>query len=304
MTRGRSKNPPQQQKKTQPPARVSTRPKEAPRKVRFADQQEGSPSRAPTRKVSSSSSKNSKGKQPQRPPPPPSFQKKTPPPRPQKQTPPPPPLEEDEEDDDDDKEPRLPFLPPPRPEHEEDEEDNEHEGVERLLDLERRRPNGNRDRYGLRAWKIEYDAALQDRADAARRIDAQQKAKDDAWEAEVAQFGPEEAARRRRLEREARKDADRLLTSDIEEMKLEEQIANPTLKVSVAVRIDKKLTWSKVFGQTDLKSFNIWDFELELYKEIEKQGGSEWNLTQRLVSVRSIHSRARWRRQSVDDFRM
>ena len=78
--------------------------------------------------------------------------KKTPPPRPQKQTPPPPPLEEDEEEEDDDEELRLPFLPLLRPEHEEeDEEDNKYEGVERLLDLERRRPNGNRDRAGLRA---------------------------------------------------------------------------------------------------------------------------------------------------------
>ena len=120
-----------------------------------------------------------------------------------------------------------------------------------------------------------YNSTLRDQAEAAARVKAQKKAKKDKWAAEVAQFGQMEAERRQRIEREVRKQADELLTSDIEAMELDEQLTNPNLKISAVLRIDKKLTWSTNIGQKDLNSFNIEDFKLELNSEIKKREGSD-----------------------------
>jgi len=93
-----------------------------------------------------------------------------------------------------------------------------------------------------------YPAELQRCADAADRVRAQRSQEERARSAEVAQFGEEETLRRRREEREARNIADELPTSDIEAMELEDQIADPTLKISACLRVDKRLEWSTSVG--------------------------------------------------------
>jgi len=95
-----------------------------------------------------------------------------------------------------------------------------------------------------------------------------------ARSAEVAQFGKEETLRRRREEREARNIADELPTSDIEAMELEDRIADPTLKVSACLRVDKQLEWSTAVGTQASSSFNIRDFEQLLEDAISKRDGS------------------------------
>ena len=137
------------------------------------------------------------------------------------------------------KEPQRPQQAVP---DQEDEEEDEDQPIPDLGDLQRRRPNGNLDRAGLKAWKNIYSTALKDHADAAARINAQKQAKKDAWNAEVAQFGEEKARRRLRLERKIRKEQEELLTSDINAMELEESLINPLLKIPATLRIDKKLT--------------------------------------------------------------
>ncbi len=98
---------------------------------------------------------------------------------------------------------------------------------------------------------------LQRRADAADRVRAQISQEERARSAEVARFGEEETLRRRREEREARNTADELPTSDIEAMKLKDRIADPTLKISACLRVDKRLEWSTSVGTQASSSFNI-----------------------------------------------
>ena len=77
--------------------------------------------------------------------------------------------------------------------------------------------------------------------DAADRVRARKEREEEEWEAQVAQFGEEEARRRLRKERELKKQIDQLTTSDAEEMEVEDQVANPMLDISAVLRADKKL---------------------------------------------------------------
>ena len=149
-----------------------------------------------------------------------------------------------------------------------------------------------------------HAAELQRRADAADRVRAQISQEERARSAEVAQFGEEETLRRRREEREARDIVDELPTSDIEAMELEDRIADPTLKISACLRVDKRLEWSTSVGTQASSSFNIWDFEQLLEDAISKRDGHNkgWEITHRMVSVRASRSKATRKLQSIDDF--
>jgi hypothetical protein len=114
---------------------------------------------------------------------------------------------------------------------------------------------------------------LRRQTDAADRVRAQRSQEERARSAEVAQFGEEETLRRRREEREARNIVDELPTSDIEAMKLKDRIADPTLKISACLRVDKRLEWSTSVGTQASSSFNIWDFEQLLKDAISKRDG-------------------------------
>ncbi len=145
---------------------------------------------------------------------------------------------------------------------------------------------------------------LQRRADAADRVRAQISQEKRARSAEVARFGEEETLRRRREEREARNTVDELPTSDIEAMGLEDRIADPTLKISACLRVDKRLEWSTSVGTQASSSFNIWDFEQLLEDAISKRDGHNkgWEITHRMVIVRASRSKATRKLQSIDDF--
>ncbi len=82
---------------------------------------------------------------------------------------------------------------------------------------------------------------LQRRADAADRVRAQRSQEERAQSAEIAYFNEEKTLRRRREKREARNIVDEVFTSNIKIMKLKNRIINLTLKISVCLRVNKRL---------------------------------------------------------------
>ncbi|KAI4221505.1 MAG: hypothetical protein L6R36_006859 [Xanthoria steineri] len=77
----------------------------------------------------------------------------------------------------------------------------------------------------------------------ARRVREEVARKKEEWEAEVAQFGEEEAKRRRRLAREMRQEENALTTSDIEVIQEGEHADNPELTYAVFLKLHGKLLW-------------------------------------------------------------
>ena len=165
---------------------------------------------------------------------------------------------------------------------------------------------GHGNTHAARQARAEWAAAQDRQREAANRARAREEREQEEWEAEVAQFGEEEASRRRREEREWRKrQADEELpTSEIEAMELEDQILNPMLTISAALRVNKVLQWSASLGRMTTDAFSIWEFEERLTEEISKRDGLRkgWEVTNRMVFIKANCARATRKQQSIDDF--
>ncbi|KAL9132381.1 MAG: hypothetical protein Q9175_006446 [Cornicularia normoerica] len=134
---------------------------------------------------------------------------------------------------------------------------------------------------GSRARYFERQSALAEsqkrRTEAADRVRAQKQREQEAWEAEVAEFGEEEAKRRRREEKESRLIMNELPTSEVEEMELEDKISNPMLE--------------------------IWSFEEQLNGVIQKRDGhiKGWTVERYSISIRADAPKATRFIQTIDD---
>lgn len=169
------------------------------------------------------------------------------------------------------------------------------------------RPNGNErggGRERLWEWSQQRNTLYKRRDDAEARVAARKQRKQDEWNAEVAEYGEEEARARRDLEREAAKAADDLMTSEIAEMDLEDQVANPMLTINASLRVDKKPEWSHHVGRCRLWEVDITTMlEQPLWAVLEERGNEYgWEVDSRTVTIRSQHTRAKRQKQSLSDF--
>lgn len=119
----------------------------------------------------------------------------------------------------------------------------------------------------------------------------------------MAQFGEEEAQRRRREEMEAKRVQDMATTSDIEQWKHDDSVANPLLDILASLRVEKQLEWSTSLGIQSLDVFTISTFETTLLEAIAKREGFNkgWDLDKYTVIIRACNSRATRSTQSIDD---
>ena len=165
---------------------------------------------------------------------------------------------------------------------------------------------GNAQSRAARRARDEWQAAQDRQAEASDRAQARIAKEQEEWAAEVAQFGEEEASRRRREEREWRKkQGEDLPTSEIDQMALEDQCANPMITITAALRVNKKLVWSdSAIGTMAMESFSIWDFDARLAVAMDKMHALDngWEIINRMVIVKAKHSRATNQIQSIDDF--
>ena len=164
---------------------------------------------------------------------------------------------------------------------------------------------GNANSRQAREARNEWHAAQKRQAEASDRAQARIAKEQEEWDAEVAQFGEEEASRRRREEREWRKKQADLPTSEIDQMALEDQCANPIITITAALRVNKKLVWSdSTIGTMAMESFSIWDFDTRLAAAMDKIHALDngWEIINHMVIVKAKHSRATNQIQSIDDF--
>ena len=99
-------------------------------------------------------------------------------------------------------------------------------------------------------------------------------------------------------------DMDALLTSEIKDMIIEDESANPTIRIYSTLRVDKKFEWQGAFKDKMLQEFNLADYKQVLNKEIEKCNGwtKGWVLTHRTIIIKACHTKAQRIAQSIDDF--
>lgn len=92
--------------------------------------------------------------------------------------------------------------------------------------------SGSGSTHAARRAREEWRAAQRREIDTAVRGRARVERERQEWDAEVAQYGEEEASRRRREEREWRRIQDDLPTSEIDAMEAEDKIDNSMLNIS------------------------------------------------------------------------
>lgn len=67
------------------------------------------------------------------------------------------------------------------------------------------------------------------------------------------------------------KKQDELLNSQLEELDIQEQLANPDIIVSTHIHVNKKLAIQDTLPKTNLQKFDITDYEQHLISEIDKK---------------------------------
>ncbi len=131
------------------------------------------------------------------------------------------------------------------------------------------------------------------------------KAREEAlWQAEIDEHGEQEAIRRRRLDRQTRKEAEELPTSELEAMDFEDRVGDPMLSISACLRVNRRLEWSSHIAQMLASKFQIWSFEETLDEAIKTQDGDVkgWIITNRIVVIKANKPRATRKQQSIVDF--
>ncbi len=128
-----------------------------------------------------------------------------------------------------------------------------------ISELNARRPKGNAPggRGALLLWEKQRGEIWRREADTRKRVEERKRREADKWDAEVAQFGEEEAIRRRDLEKYAARLADEFPTSDIEEMDIADERANPLLYINAVLRVDKKPQWAHFVGRHHLWGVDV-----------------------------------------------
>ena len=92
------------------------------------------------------------------------------------------------------------------------------------------RDSGPRGRRNGREKRL-HSQYLDNMAAAATRVNKRREREEKEWAEEVAQFGEQQALNRLLEERKVVKDCDAILSSELEDMEIDEAISNPTLLI-------------------------------------------------------------------------
>ncbi|KAL9030459.1 MAG: hypothetical protein Q9196_001424 [Gyalolechia fulgens] len=144
-------------------------------------------------------------------------------------------------------------------------------------------------------------AALRAReAEAVQRVAHRKAQQEEAWQAEIAQYGEEEARRRRAEEFDVRREADDDIATSEVEVQLEEEMADhPDLHVQTDIRVDKRLMWQKAQKKTKLADFNVGEYEAMVQEHLDILGAEIVTL---VAYIKAHHAKATWVPQSFEDF--
>jgi hypothetical protein len=155
---------------------------------------------------------------------------------------------------------------------------------------------------GDAARRREYEANER-KKEARLRAEIRREEEQSLWAESVKKYGEEEAHRRLREEREAQKELDQLPTSELDELRLEEEHGDPKIEMKVGLRVNKRIEWAHTFAVQPLSEFDIWTFEELFNAEFDKRNiGLGWATQSIMVIVKSKHSRAVQVYQLIDDF--
>lgn len=155
---------------------------------------------------------------------------------------------------------------------------------------------------GDAARRREYEADER-KKEARLRVEIRREEEQSLWAERVKKYGEEEAHRRLREEREAQKELDLLPTSELDELRLEEEHGDPKIEMKVGLRVNKRIEWAHTFVVQLLSEFDIWTFEELFNAELDKRNvGLGWVTQSIMVIVKSKHSKAVQVYQSIDDF--
>ena len=149
-----------------------------------------------------------------------------------------------------------------------------------------------------REWEAD-ERKKEDRLCVEIRLEEEQE----RWAENVEKYDEEEARRRLREEREAQKKLDQLPTSELDELRLEDEHGDPKIEVKVCLRVNKRIEWAYTFVVQSLSEFEIWSFEQLVNAEFDKRNiGLGWVMQSIMAIVKSKHTRAVQVHQSIDDF--
>ncbi len=154
------------------------------------------------------------------------------------------------------------------------------------------------------AARAKLQKEQQDWNDAAQRL-RDNKAREEAlWQAEIDEHGEQEAIHRRRLDRQTRKDAEELPTSELEAMNFEDRVGDPMLSISACLRVNRRLEWSSHIAQVLASKFQIWSFEetLDEIIRINDDDVKSWIITNRMIVIKANRPKVTRKQQSIDDF--
>ena len=123
-----------------------------------------------------------------------------------------------------------------------------------INELNARRPKGNAPGWcgALLLWEKQRGEIWRRKADTRKRVEERKRREADKWDAEVAQCVEEKAICRWDLEKHAARLADGLPPSDIDEMDIADERANPLLYINAVLCVDKNPQWPHFVGRHHL----------------------------------------------------
>lgn len=124
---------------------------------------------------------------------------------------------------------------------------------------------------GDAARKREYEANKR-MAYARARVEVRREEEQRQWAEDIKEYGEVEALRRLQEEREAQKELDQLPSSELEELRIEEEHSDPKIEVKIALRINKHLEWAHTEAIQTVNEFDIWAFEQLFNDFFDKRG--------------------------------
>ncbi|KAL9030732.1 MAG: hypothetical protein Q9196_001182, partial [Gyalolechia fulgens] len=153
----------------------------------------------------------------------------------------------------------------------------------------------------IRGWQLHvWLNELNEKKVQVVRVAHRKAQQEEAWQAEIAQHGEEEARRRRAEDFDVRRDVnDDIATSEVEAQLEEEMADNPDLHVQTNIRVDKRLVWQKGQKKTKLADFNVEEYEAMVQEHLDILGAE---LVTLVAYIKAHHSKATWVPQSFEDF--
>ncbi len=141
-------------------------------------------------------------------------------------------------------------------------------------------------------------------ADAAQRLKDNKAREETLWQAEIDEHDEQETIHRRRLNRQTRKNLEKLFISELEAMNFEDRVNDFMLSISACLHVNRRLEWSSHIAQMLTSKFQIWSFK-EILNEtikIKNDDVKSWFITNWMIIIKANRSKVIQKQQSIDDF--